>query len=285
VKKKVEVAAIQMAVEWLNPEKNRERMLSYIERVAKERAVDLIIFPELANTGYVIGLEEGDRKFGKELVKKSEKIPGPTTKALGEAAKKHGVYVVVGISELHPIIPATVYNSCALIGATGNVIGVQHKLHIPGEEKHYFYHGNSLEVFQTELGNIGLMICYDAGFPEVARELSLKGAEIICSVQAALKRAKIFEPRRWEYVAAVRASENRNYVVICNRVGIQGKGVFYGRSAIASPSGSIISQSITEEEEIIYATLKRDDLYDIRMRLPVFRDRRPEMYELIPKPF
>jgi predicted amidohydrolase len=285
VKEKVEVAAIQMAVEWLNPEKNREKMIGYIEKVSKEKAVDLIVFPELANTGYVIGLEEGNREFGRELVKKSEKIPGPTTKALGEAAKKHGVYVVVGISELHPTIPATVYNSCALIGPTGKVIGVQHKLHIPVEEKHYFYYGNSLEVFETELGNIGLMICYDAGFPEVARVLSLKGAEIICSVQAAFRRAKTFEPRRWEYVAAVRGSENRNYVIICNRVGTQEKSVFYGRSAIASPSGSIISQSTTEEEEIIYATLKRDDLYDIRMWIPVFRDRRPEMYDLIPKPF
>lgn len=161
MKEKVEVAAVQMACEWLNPEKNLERMLSYMEKVTSQRKVDLIVFPELANTGYVIGVEEG-KDFGRELIKKSEKIPGPTTQALGEAAKKYGVYVVAGISELHPVIPASVYNAAALISPTGNVIGVQHKLHIPVEEKHYFYGGNSLEVFQTELGNIGLMICYDA---------------------------------------------------------------------------------------------------------------------------
>jgi len=90
MKEKVEVAAVQMATEWLNPEKNLEKMLGFIEKVTSEKKVDLIVFPELANTGYIIGLEEGNREFGKELVKKSEKIPGPTTQALGEAAKKHG---------------------------------------------------------------------------------------------------------------------------------------------------------------------------------------------------
>lgn len=83
----------------------------------------------------------------------------------------------------------------------------------------------------------------------------------------------------------MRASENRNYVIICNRVGTEGKNVFYGRSAIASPTGSIITQSVTEEEEILYATFTRDEFYEIRMWIPVFRDRRPEMYDLIPKPF
>jgi len=179
MREKVEVAAVQMDIAWLDPEKNLEKMLSFIERIHREKDVDLIVFPELANTGYI---KERDKEFGKQYLKKAEKIPGPFTEALGEAAKKHGLYIISGFCELHPEIPATVYNSALMMNPKGEIVGVHHKLHIPGEENHYFYPGSTTDVYRTDLGNIGMNVCYDAIFPELSRILALKGAEIICAV-------------------------------------------------------------------------------------------------------
>ena len=89
MQEKVEVAVVQMMIAWQNPEKNLEIMLAFLEKICHEKKVDLVIFPELANTGYVKGR---DREFGKGYIKKAEKIPGPFTDALCAAARKYGFY-------------------------------------------------------------------------------------------------------------------------------------------------------------------------------------------------
>jgi predicted amidohydrolase len=271
MKEKVEVAAVQLNVAWLDPAKNLEKMLGWIEKIRAERAVDLVVFPELANTGYI---RERNKEFGRDYFKKAEKVPGPFTQALGEAARKHGIYIITGFCELHPAIPATIYNSSVLINPKGEVQGVHHKIHIPGEENHYFYAGNSIEVHQTDLGAIGMVVCYDAIFPELSRVLALKGAEIIV--------APFNRPKRPAYdslyhVAAMRAYENRVYFIACNRVG-KDAGEFLGRSAIASPEGELLARSEGEEEEVLYATFLADKILEERAFFPIFADRRPDLY-------
>jgi len=157
MKDKVEVAAVQMNPAWLDPEKNLEKMLGYLEKIHDEKDVDLVVFPELANTGYV---RERNKEFGRDYLKKAEKIPGPFTEALGDAAKKYGSYIITGFCELHPEIPASVYNSAVMINPKGAIVGVHHKVHIPAEENHYFYPGTTTNVYETNLGNIGMMVCY-----------------------------------------------------------------------------------------------------------------------------
>ena len=277
MKEKVEVAAVQMDIAWLDPEKNLERMLSFIEKIHSEKEVDLIVFPELANTGYV---KQRDREFGKEYLKKAEKIPGPSTEALGDAAKRFGVYIISGFCELHPEIPGSVYNSAVMIGPKGEVVGVHHKLHLPGEENHYFYPGSTTDVYRTDLGTIGMLVCYDSIFPEISRVLALKGAEIIC--------APFNRPKRPSYdtlcfIASSRAYENRLYFITCNRVGKE-VSEFLGRSAIAEPVGELLNEP-TSEEEIIYATLYQDKILEERAYFPVFADRRPELYGAITQRF
>jgi len=271
MKEKVEVAAVQMNIAWLDPEKNLNNMLQFIEKIQQEKGVDLIVFPELANTGYI---KERNKEFGRDYFKKAAKIPGPFTKGLGEAAKKYGIYLIAGLCELHPEIPASVYNSAVLINPQGEIEGVHHKLHIPGEENHYFYPGTTVNVYKTELGNMGMVVCYDAIFPEISRVLTLKGAEIIC--------APFNRPKRPSYdslyhVAAMRAYENRIYFVACNRVGKE-MGEFMGRSAIAAPDGQILARSEGEEEEVLYATFYEDRMLEERAFFPIFADRRPELY-------
>ena len=147
--KSVRVSAVQLEVAHLNPDTNRHRMVEFVSQEASKGGVDLIVFPELANTGYVNGR---DKEFGKMYWECAEPVPGPTTEALGIAAKEYGVYVVVGMNQRHPTIPGTFYNSAVLIGRGGDIIGVQNKIHIPGQEKNFFVPGSSIYVYSTEIG-------------------------------------------------------------------------------------------------------------------------------------
>ena len=278
MKEKVEVAVVQMDVAWLDPEKNLKKMLGFIEKIMSEKDADLIVFPELANTGYI---KERDKEFGKQYLKKAEKIPGPFTEALGDAAKRHGVYIVTGFCELHPEIPASIYNSAVIIGPTEGVMGVHHKLHIPGQENHYFYPGSTTDVYKTDLGTIGMLVCYDAVFPEISRVFALKGAEIIC---ICFNRPKRPPHDSLSHLGTTRAYENGVYAVVCNRVGKE-VSEFLGRSLIAGPDGQIVNQSLGETEEVIYATLDQDKILESRAFFPIFADRRPELYQTIVQQF
>lgn len=299
MKETVHVSAIQFASQWLELYKNVERMKSFVEAEAKNGA-ELLVFPELANIGYVTPAIPGGTpsfedlsyaEFASRYVRAAETIPGPTTEALSEVTRRHGLYVVVGIAQKHPIIPYTLYNSAVLLGPTG-IIGVHHKMHIPLSEKQFFYPGNTAEVFRTELGNIGMQICYDARFPELTRVLALKGAEIICCPwgifrgKGIVQSAKLaLEENALKYRSYTRAQENGVFFISSNGSGPQGDVEFQGYSVIAAPNGSIISFSETSEEDVIRAELKDDELVNYRSTLTLFRDRRPEMYGLICKPF
>ncbi len=278
MKEKVEVAAIQMAPYWMEPKKNLEKMIILIEDTLKQRKVDLIVFPELVNVGYLRGR---DWPRLSEYINKAEPIPGEITNALGRVAQENRIFIVVGLIQAHPTIPVTVYNSAVLINNRGEIVGVHQKMHIPSEEKHYFYPGNTCEVYKTEIGNIGMLVCYDCLFPELARILSLKGAEILCGLFAYHKASLPFVPRRLEYIASVRSSENRNFFISCNRSGQEDDLIFFGRSAIAGPGGEILSFTEDEGETVIYATLEKDLFIKSRAYSARFRDRRPDKYDII----
>ena len=273
MKEKVKVAAVQICPKWLSPKDNLDLMKEKIIEASQEGA-DLIVFPELSNTGYIT---KRNKKFGRDFLLASEKIPGFTTEEIGKQAKECGVYVIVGMAELHPEITGTVYNSAVLIGPTGKICGVHRKIHIPGEEKHYFVPGNDINVFKTDIGNIGITICYDGQFPELTRMLALKGAEILCMIWNMPSFSN--KPQLLEHYNAARAAENRMYAISPNRVGSDdGEVSFFGHSCISDPLGNMMAVASDEDEEIIYAELKRDILLEERAQMPIFRDRRPELY-------
>lgn len=296
MKEEVKISVVQFASEWLQPEVNRQRMKSFVETEAKQGA-ELIVLPELVNTGYIspvgvgqpVGFEDMDfTQFASRFWRAAEPIPGPTTEALSEVTRRYGVYVVLGMAQHHPVIRGTLYNSGVLIGPRG-VIGVHHKMHIPLEEKHFFYPGNTSEVFQTELGNIGIVICYDARFPELSRVLTLKGAEIICNmlVIPLTTGLKIVVPDAENYLihrGFTRAQENGVYFISASLPGREGKTQFLGHSCIAAPNGETIVASQTTEEDVIRATLTEERLINFRTAMNLLLDRRPEMYSTICKP-
>lgn len=279
MKEIVKAVAAQIEVKGLDSKANLAKVINFIERIVQEYNAELIVYPELTNSGYVIGRERDNFcEFSVNYLNNAEKIPGEYTNILGELAKKYSIHIVIGLLEAHPIIPSTLYNTSVLIGPSGAILGIYRKIHIPAEERHYFYSGNELEVFQTELGNIGLMICADIAFPETARILTLKGAEIICQIYAV--HTGVFagdKEARWR-IASCRAFENNIFLVGCNRSGQEGNVFFAGRSCICGPQGEFLARSEIETEDIIAADLKADVLKAARMKYTRFRDRRPDLY-------
>ncbi|MBA7627772.1 N-carbamoyl-D-amino acid hydrolase [subsurface metagenome] len=291
MKDKVKVSLVQYAPVWLDSKKNAEKMKRLAQEEA-EKGSELIVFPELSNVGYVtpvtIGLppsfdaKTSAAEFAAKYIKAAEPVPGPTTEVLGEVTSKYGVYIVVGLSQSHPVITATLYNSAVLIGPSG-VIGIHHKMHVPLNEKYYFYPGNTADVYRTDLGNIGMIVCYDGRFPELSRILALKGAEIICAISNS-PGIEYQDPLIDKYRADCRAQENGLYFLSCERVGKEGDIVYLGYSAIAKPGGGIIACSESNEEEVVTAELHNEAIIGFRAALNVFRDRRPELYSLIAEP-
>ena len=286
MKEKVDVALIQFAPEWLMREKNARRMSALAEAEAIGGA-ELIVFPELANIGYIAleGSETPVENFAVEYLKAAEPLEGPTIESLGAVCEKHGVFVVVGIAELHPVIPHTLFNSAVLIGPDG-IIGTHHKIHTVLNENSYFYPGDTCEVFATPLGNIGMTVCYDTRFPEVSRVQSLKGAEIICApIAASMSMTDLMVGAElFKYRSSVRAHENCVYFLSASRSGQEGETYFLGHSAVAAPNGQIIAYSESEQEDVIRAQLSNTLLMQSRTKIAVFRDRRPELYTSLVEP-
>lgn len=278
MKERVEVAAVQMDIK-RDVNVNLDRMRDIVRKIAATGPIDLVVFPELANCGYVKGL---DGNFGREYFKRAERIPGAFTEGLGEIARKHGVFIVAGMLEQHAVVPASVYNSGVLIGPSGNVLGVHHKMHLPDEEKHYFYPGNTFQVVQTELGNIGFQVCADASYPELARILALMGAEIVCTVHNGPQRKPGSSGIQYRGRPACRAMENAVFYIACNRVGTEEEEISYlGASSIAAPDGHLIARAPVEVEDILRATLRADVLERERAKRRVLSSRRPELYGVI----
>jgi omega-amidase len=275
------VVAAQIEIETLEPEKNLLKIGEIVHKAGKEHNPDLIVFPELCNSGYVRGREQAEfKEFSKNYFKTAEKIPGLFTQKLCEHARDCNVYLAIGLLEAHPIVNGTLFNSAILIDPKGEIRDIYRKVHIPGEEKHFFYSGNQFRVLKTEIANMGIMICADNSFPESARILTLKGAEIIC-VLYARPRGLGADAGLYARIASCRAYENNNFLIACNRVGIENGVTFEGRSCICGPDGGFLAISEQETEEIIWADLKAEALISSRMRFSRFRDRRPDVYRTL----
>ena len=219
-------AAIQYAPTLFEKEKNLLEQLEMVEEAARNDA-KLIVLVEMATTAYCFF----DRA---EIAPYVEPIPGPTTERVGELAARYGCYIVVGMPEVEPETDIY-YNSLALVGPEG-VVGKYRKTHSFISENTWAKDGDlDLPVFRTELGNLGGLICMDASFPETARVLALRGADVICF------------PTNWLLEKApapawiTRAFENGVYLVAADRWGNERTVEFSGGSAVIDPDGAIQS--------------------------------------------
>jgi predicted amidohydrolase len=276
MKDEVKVSVVQFNCAWMDREKNAQRMAELVEQEATEHGSELIAFPEMASTGYLP--VEPDKDFTQKLFEQAEPVPGPSTELIGAVAKKHGAHVIFGVTQEHPTVPQALYNSSVLIGPDGEVIGVYQKVHPALDEKHFFMRGGSIPVYDTALGKIALNICYDVRFPELARSQALAGAEILVSVWAMYEQPGKAPNDSIIIRCRSRATENFFYVLGCNRSGEEGGRKYFGRSVIVGVSGDVLAVSDNDGEEILRATLTGKALREQRMYLPVFGDRRPDLY-------
>jgi predicted amidohydrolase len=267
----VRVAICQVEIVPLDRTINVAKLEWAVEEAVARHDADIVLLPELANIGYV---RARDREFGETYIDGAEPIPGPTTNALLALAQRHSICIVAGLAEIHPKIPSTIFNSAALIGPDG-IIGVHRKVHLPGEEKHYFARGDSIDVFATPFAMVGINICYDTFFPEQQRLQALGGAHMLLCPFSTAKRFD--HPETLSHIAAARAIENKLFVVACNRVGSEGDVRFNGRSAAYDPYGAPLAR-LGEQEEIGLAVLDASLFRSERAYHPIYVDRRPELY-------
>lgn len=269
----ITIAVGQIDIELFDEKANLERIEQVVARARQESAADLVVLPELANIGYIKGR---DKHFGEKYIGAASKLGGEFTGGLGELARQYDVHICAGMAELHPTVPGTLYNSAVVLTPNGKIAGVHRKAHIPGYEKHYFVPANTNDVIRTDIGALGVGICYDNQFAELTRTFALKGAEILVmlwNMPSFSNGGSILHN-----LTSVRAFENRMFAVSANRVGTCHGMEFFGHSAIANPLGELLAAA-QDGDELLVGALDRNELIRERAQMTIFRDRRPDLYE------
>jgi N-carbamoylputrescine amidase len=265
----MKIACIQMNSN-NEPAINVQRACTFIDQVWAEHQPDLIILPEFFNTLYFS--QYHDPKY----LNLAEPADGPSLSAIREQAARHGVYVVAPIYEIDG--PGRYFDTAFLIDRVGQIVGRYRKVHPAATtslEKVYFRYGSDFPIWNIEGWRVGIIICYDTFFPESARMLTVKGAELlICPFAGG--RIPL-----WYELHCIRAFENLVYVAVCDKVGQEGEWTFGGKSVIIDPLGNIVCKASDQDEAIIVAELYRKQVFDARKRYPMYRDRQPWAYNAL----
>lgn len=278
------VSAVRVAVVQFDPQvgiQHSQANLEHSLELAREAAINganLIVLPELANTGYLFGTRQ-------EAFVHAELIPeGPSMQAWLDFARKHQVYLAAGLAERDGV---QLFDSAVLVGP-GGFIGKYRKAHLWNREKLWFTPGNlGFPVFDTPIGRIGLLICWDIWFPEVPRLLSLQGADIICSLNNWIwSPPPLFDDSgkcMASYLTMTAAHANNVFIAAANRIGEEQGERYLGCSLITGTNGWPIGKvASADEQTILYADI---DLTSARSA-PIWnslndlhRDRRVDVYE------
>ena len=244
--------------------------LGHVRRRLSQTEADLIVLPELFNTGYQFVSKA-------ELSDLAEEIPnGPTTEALVRICGDQGLYLVAGLAER---AGDSFFNSAILVGPQG-LVGVYRKTHLFAEEKVLFEPGDTgFKVYEVGPVRIGLIICFDWFFPESIRSLALRGADIICH------SANLVMPYCPDAMLT-RCLENGVFAVTANRTGYEERGkkkrlTYIGTSEIVAPDGRILVRSGKTEDELCIVDIDPLSARDkqITAHNDIFLDRRPDYYE------
>jgi len=257
------ISLAQMDVALGNPEENLKKAAAWTAEAAR-RGSDIVVFPEMWSTGY-------DWDNVEHLAQQHSQV----VEAVGQLAKKHNIWLNGSIltlnNEGHPT------NTSIMFDPQGQQAGVYRKIHLFGlmDEDQYLAAGQQLTTVETPWGQSGLAICYDLRFAEMFRTYALNGVNII------YLPAEWPHPRlaHWQTLLRAWAMENQMFMVGVNRVGSDKNNTFCGHSVILDPWGNGVVEG-GETEVLLTATIDTDVVAQVRQKIPVFKDRRPNLYKL-----
>ena len=242
-----------------------ERMILHHIRVAADSGSDLIVLPEMSDTGYDMPI----------ILQTASAWEGGVYEEIAAVAAEKRITVVVGLSER---VGEDIYNTVAVIGPEGRLIAKYRKIHLitaePICEHRFLKAGNHFTVCKIHDFTVGLMTCYDIRFPEMARRLSLLGADLLV-VPAAWPMVRL---EHWKTILACRAIENQVYVAAVNRVGTDNGLAFCGASRLLDPYGTLLASASEIDETLFTGEISRERIAEVRDRLKVYQDRREDLY-------
>jgi N-carbamoylputrescine amidase len=274
-----------------NPAENLDKAIARIREAAAQGA-QIVCLQELFKSQYFCRVEDAN------LFDLAEPIPGPSTDALAPIANELGVVVVASLFERRAA--GLYHNTAAVIDASGDLLGIYRKMHIPDDplyyEKYYFTPGDlGFKSFDTSAGKLGTLVCWDQWYPEGARLTALQGASILFYPTAIgwhpAEKAEfgVSQHDAWRTIQRAHAIANGVYVGVVNRVGFEtgdirgnsvpGKGLeFWGGSFFCDPFGRVLAEGSHDKEEILLGEVDLHHLEDIRRNWPFLRDRRIDSY-------
>jgi N-carbamoylputrescine amidase len=290
---KFRVGLVQMSAT-PDPDENVHRAVERLYQ-ASAKGAKIVCLPELFRTQYFCQREDA------ALFDLAETVPGPTTTELAETARQLRIVVVGSLFEKRA---AGVYhNTAVIIDSDGDLRGIYRKMHIPDDplyhEKYYFTPGDlGFKTFETSVGKVGTLVCWDQWYPEGARLTALQGAQVLFYPTAIgwhpdeKEQYGTAQYEAWQTIQRAHAIANGLYVCSVNRVGFEdgdiggnkapGKGLeFWGGSFIADPFGRVIAKASHDKEEILIGEVDARVIEDTRRNWPFLRDRRIDAYGAI----
>ncbi|NOZ05760.1 MAG: carbon-nitrogen hydrolase family protein [Chloroflexi bacterium] len=265
--REITIAVVQSSPVVERVDTNLQTMGQTIDEICRAQKVDLIVFPELATTGYECGVHFTDL---------AERVPGPTVNLLAQRAADYNTCLAFGMTAKTKV-ESVLYNAAVVIGRDGELVGQYNKVHLRGEERLAFRSGFKYPVLETDFGTMGVLIGWDLAFPEVARSLALDGAELLC-VLANWEEANAAE---WRSYLSSRAYENAMFVAAANRVGEDYTISFGGDSLILGPRGKVYATVEGPMEAYAVARIDLDEVRRCREELQMIQYREPITYRAL----
>jgi N-carbamoylputrescine amidase len=273
------VALIQMSC-GADPARNVRTAIDQIARAARGGA-KLICLPELFRSLYFC------QKQDYKCFQLAEPIPGPTTQLLSTAAKKHKITLVSSLFEKRA--GGLYHNTAVVFGPNGKILGTYRKMHIPDDpgfnEKFYFTPGDTgFQPIDTPVGRLGILVCWDQWYPEAARLMALRGAQILIYPTAIGwargEKKDVCQTQRsaWQTIQRSHAIANGLFVLSINRTGREKNLDFWGTSFVSNPLGRVVAEASTSRAEIVRASLQLSETTTTRQHWPFLRDRRVDAY-------
>lgn len=276
----ITIACVQFQPQLNEPEDNIMKMAAIVRDIGTKQRTDLVIFPELATTGFENGLH---------FTELAQRVPGPAVNVMAKRAADFNTHILFGLPTKQKV-ESVIYNSAVMVGPDGDVFGEYRKVHLRGEERLPFREGFKYRIFETGFGLVGVMLGYELYYPEVARSLALEGADLICC----LANWEQSQMREWRALSVARAIENNVPIAAVNRCGEDVTLTFGGDTAVISARGEVLDALPTPVDEetgeigqategYIITKLDLDDLRQAREETQNFQARRPETYRAVVK--